>query len=241
MSVLREGYQPEELMTRVIGGQQLYWHVLSISGGRRQIFVSGQVPRDKTGNVVEKGDMAAQIERVGEGSLDLELALGDRILQEQHRRLQAAIGAAEADADLDRHGLFQMRDHEDIEHGAHQHHDRCHRAGKQEGDVGRVSAIAGHDELFDRGFLGKPFGEVEVVHHLGDELPRRLTQRNLLVLAEALAFALPDPFALIRDRLHALGEAFSGKQRHDQRIGRRARGDGRQQHGHEVRVVKLID
>ena len=52
MSVLREGYQPEELMTRVIGGQQLYWHVLSISGGRRQIFVSGQVPRDKTGNVV---------------------------------------------------------------------------------------------------------------------------------------------------------------------------------------------
>lgn len=66
MSILREGYQPEGLMTRVIGGQQLYWHVLSVSGGRRQIFVSGQVPRDKDGNVVGKDDMAAQIERVGE-------------------------------------------------------------------------------------------------------------------------------------------------------------------------------
>jgi 2-iminobutanoate/2-iminopropanoate deaminase len=63
MAILREGYQPEGLMARVIGGQQLYWHVLSVSGGRRQIFVSGQVPRDKADG---KGDMAAQIERVGE-------------------------------------------------------------------------------------------------------------------------------------------------------------------------------
>src|ERR1700682_3396256 len=66
MSVTREGYQPDGLMTRVIAGQQLYWHVLSVSGGHRQIFVSGQVPRDKAGNVVERGNMAAQIERVGE-------------------------------------------------------------------------------------------------------------------------------------------------------------------------------
>ncbi|MBX9829159.1 MAG: RidA family protein [Xanthobacteraceae bacterium] len=66
MTVVREGKQPEGLMTRVLGGQQLYWHVLSITGGKRQIFVSGQVPRDKNGNVVGKGDMAAQIERVGE-------------------------------------------------------------------------------------------------------------------------------------------------------------------------------
>lgn len=66
MTVVREGKQPEGLMTRVLGGQQLYWHVLSITGGKRQIFVSGQVPRDKSGNVVGKGDMAAQIERVGE-------------------------------------------------------------------------------------------------------------------------------------------------------------------------------
>jgi len=66
VAVIREGYQPEGLMTRVLGGQQLYWHVLSVAGGNRQIFISGQVPRDKNGNVVEKGDMAAQIERVGE-------------------------------------------------------------------------------------------------------------------------------------------------------------------------------
>lgn len=66
MTVVREGKQPEGLMTRVLGGQQLYWHVLSITGGKRQIFVSGQVPRDKDGNVIGKGDMGAQIERVGE-------------------------------------------------------------------------------------------------------------------------------------------------------------------------------
>jgi hypothetical protein len=62
MSVLREGHQPEELMTRVIGGQQLYWHVLSISGGRRQIFVSGQVPRDKA---VEIGKVTDREGRAG--------------------------------------------------------------------------------------------------------------------------------------------------------------------------------
>ncbi len=66
MTVTREGHQPEKLMTRVIGGQKLYWHVLSISGGQRMIFVSGQVPRDRDGNTVGKGDMGAQIERVGE-------------------------------------------------------------------------------------------------------------------------------------------------------------------------------
>lgn len=66
MEVVREGKQPEGLMTRVLGGQQLYWHVLSITGGKRQIFVSGQVPRDKDGNVVGKGNMGMQIERVGE-------------------------------------------------------------------------------------------------------------------------------------------------------------------------------
>ena len=66
MAVMREGYQPAGLMTRVIGGQKLYWHVLSVAGGKRTIYVSGQVPRDRDGNVVGKGDMAAQIERVGE-------------------------------------------------------------------------------------------------------------------------------------------------------------------------------
>ena len=66
MAVVREGYQPPQLMTRIIGGQKLYWHVLSVSGGQRMIFVSGQVPRDREGNLVGKGDMAKQIEQVGE-------------------------------------------------------------------------------------------------------------------------------------------------------------------------------
>jgi 2-iminobutanoate/2-iminopropanoate deaminase len=64
MAVMREGYQPAGLMTRVIGGQKLYWHVLSVAGGRRMIYVSGQVPRDLDGNVVGKGDMAAQITQI---------------------------------------------------------------------------------------------------------------------------------------------------------------------------------
>jgi 2-iminobutanoate/2-iminopropanoate deaminase len=66
MAIVREGYQPPQLMTRVIGGQKLYWHVLSVAGGQRMIFVSGQVPRDKEGRIVGKGDMAKQIEQVGE-------------------------------------------------------------------------------------------------------------------------------------------------------------------------------
>lgn len=66
MAVVREGYQPPQLLTRVIGGQKLYWHVLSVAGGQRMIFISGQVPRNSDGQLVGKGDMAKQIEQVGE-------------------------------------------------------------------------------------------------------------------------------------------------------------------------------
>ena len=62
----------------------------------------------------------------------------------------------------------------------------------------------------------------------------RLAQRNLFGLGEAFALALSDPLALARDRLHALLQTFAREQRHDQRIGRRAHGDGREQHGHEA-------
>ena len=167
--------------------------------------------------------------------------LRDRVLQEQHRRLQAEIGGADADADLDRQRFVHLRDHEHIEHRADEHHDRCHRAEEQEGDVGRLAAIAGHDQLVARGFLRQPFGQVEVFHHLGDELLRRLAQRYLFGLGEPVALALPDPLAFAGDRLHALGEAFAGEQRHDQRVGGRARRDGGEQHGHEPCVVELGD
>lgn len=66
MPVTRQGIQPPELMERVIDGERLYWHVLSVSGAQRFIFVSGQVPRAKDGSVVAKGDMAGQIRHVGE-------------------------------------------------------------------------------------------------------------------------------------------------------------------------------
>ena len=66
MAVERQGFEPPEVMTRVIGGERLYWHAYSVAGGQRLICISGQVPRDKDGNVVGKGDMAKQIEQVGE-------------------------------------------------------------------------------------------------------------------------------------------------------------------------------
>ena len=112
---------------------------------------------------------------------------------------------------------------------------------EQEGDVGRLAAIAGLHQLVARGFLGQPFSEIEVFHDPGYELLRRLAQRYLLGPVHAVALALPDPLALARDRLHALGETFAGEHRHHQRVGRRAGRDGGEQHRHEVRVVDLVD
>ena len=62
----REGFQPPQLMERVLDGQRIYWHVLAVSEARRFIFVSGQLPRAKDGSVVAPGDMAGQIRQVGD-------------------------------------------------------------------------------------------------------------------------------------------------------------------------------
>lgn len=62
----REGFQPPQLMERVLDGQRLYWHVLAVSNAQRFIFVSGQLSRAKDGSVVAAGDMAGQIRQVGE-------------------------------------------------------------------------------------------------------------------------------------------------------------------------------
>src|SRR5258708_37127817 len=80
---------------------------------------------------------------------------------------------------------------------------------EQECDVRRVPAISGHGELFERGLLGQPFSEVEVVHHPGDDLLRCLTQRGPFGLGETLALALPDPLAFARHRLHALCQSLA--------------------------------
>ena len=65
MALKRERMQPPGLNVRVVGGHALYSHVVTVEGGGKQIFVAGQLARDKDGNCVGKGDMRAQIEQVG--------------------------------------------------------------------------------------------------------------------------------------------------------------------------------
>ena len=57
--------QPEGLKTRVVDGHTLYSHVVVVQPGA-QVFVAGHLARDAAGNLVGKGDMAAQIRQVGE-------------------------------------------------------------------------------------------------------------------------------------------------------------------------------
>ena len=61
----RQNIQPEPLAKRVLAGHVLYSHVV-VAEGRRMIFISGQLARDRQGNVVGKGDMRAQLRQVGE-------------------------------------------------------------------------------------------------------------------------------------------------------------------------------
>jgi 2-iminobutanoate/2-iminopropanoate deaminase len=63
--VERKNIQPEALATRVVGGHVLYSHVVVVEG-KKTIFVSGQLARDREGGVVGAGDMRAQIRQVGE-------------------------------------------------------------------------------------------------------------------------------------------------------------------------------
>jgi enamine deaminase RidA (YjgF/YER057c/UK114 family) len=57
--------QPDRLHQRVLKGHAVYTHVV-IASGQSLVFIAGQLARDKDGNVVGKGDMAAQIRQVGE-------------------------------------------------------------------------------------------------------------------------------------------------------------------------------
>lgn len=61
----RQNIQPDALAKRMVAGHVLYSHVVVVEG-RRTIFISGQVPRDRHGNAVGKGDMRAQLRQVGE-------------------------------------------------------------------------------------------------------------------------------------------------------------------------------
>jgi 2-iminobutanoate/2-iminopropanoate deaminase len=62
-----ERVQPAKLgARRTADGQLLYSQVVVVEEGRRMIFLAGQIARDENGQLVGKGDMRAQIEKVGE-------------------------------------------------------------------------------------------------------------------------------------------------------------------------------
>jgi len=68
---MRQNIDSEKLFERRIAGHKLYSHAVSLEGGRL-VFISGQLARNKQGETVGKGDMAAQLRQVGE---NLKLAL----------------------------------------------------------------------------------------------------------------------------------------------------------------------
>ena len=61
----RQNIQPETHAQRIVDGHVLYSHVVVVEG-KRTIFISGQLARDRDGNIVGQGDMGAQIRQVGE-------------------------------------------------------------------------------------------------------------------------------------------------------------------------------
>ena len=63
--MVRQNIQPETHAQRIVDGHVLYSHVVVVEG-KRTIFISGQLARDRDGNIVGKGDMGAQIRQVGE-------------------------------------------------------------------------------------------------------------------------------------------------------------------------------
>jgi len=71
----RKNIQPEKLFKRAIGGLILYSPVVSITSGvpgSKFVWISGLLSRDVQGNIIGKGDMAKQIQQVGE---NLQIAL----------------------------------------------------------------------------------------------------------------------------------------------------------------------
>src|SRR5262245_10681559 len=57
--------QPKMLFQRALEGRTLYTHVV-VAETQSLIFISGQLARDKSGNIVGPRDMRAQIRQVGE-------------------------------------------------------------------------------------------------------------------------------------------------------------------------------
>jgi 2-iminobutanoate/2-iminopropanoate deaminase len=63
--VERENIFPEGMPKRIVKGHVLYTPVVTVVPGKL-VFVSGILSRNSKGEIVGKGDMAAQIRQVGE-------------------------------------------------------------------------------------------------------------------------------------------------------------------------------
>jgi enamine deaminase RidA (YjgF/YER057c/UK114 family) len=72
--------QPDGLVKRMAGGHVLYHHVVVVEPGTL-VMLSGQLARDRDGNVVGKGDMGAQIRQVCE-NIKVGLAAGGARLED---------------------------------------------------------------------------------------------------------------------------------------------------------------
>jgi enamine deaminase RidA (YjgF/YER057c/UK114 family) len=70
--------QPRGLNVRVVSGQVLYSHVVTVTGGTH-VFIAGQLARDADGNLVGRGDVRAQIEQVGKNVQQCLAAAGARL------------------------------------------------------------------------------------------------------------------------------------------------------------------
>src|SRR5581483_7282269 len=100
--------------------------------------------------------------------------------------------------------LLKLEDHEKVKQREQETCDRGDHAEEQVGDIGRLAAISGLDQLETRFFLPDPFAEIETVDDGLDILFGRLPELGLLaLLRHPLALALPDFFALERNSAHA--------------------------------------
>jgi 2-iminobutanoate/2-iminopropanoate deaminase len=69
MPLNRRNIQPESLHQRKVDGLVLYSHVVSVEP-KRLIFISGQLARDRNGDIVGAGDMRVQLRKVLENLSD---------------------------------------------------------------------------------------------------------------------------------------------------------------------------
>lgn len=65
MAAKRENIVTDKVYARIVDGNAMFPHAVSIEG-KRVICLSGQLAWDKDGNTVGKGDMRAQFRQVGE-------------------------------------------------------------------------------------------------------------------------------------------------------------------------------